>query len=166
VNTIMASRGRSSETSLRLCSRAPRTTSRSATARSSLQSCQSWVLRSMRRVRHRYRATGILTRGSDIPSPSAGPPLHSAACPPVMPGPRPLPPSGRSWSQGTAPPLRRLSGRENIFEEEVRRFRSGHSCSYRLNLARGGPLPAAHGPPFLLLRDTRFAVIVAAAPAW
>src|SRR5215469_9032436 len=34
VNTIMASRGRSSETSLRLCSRAPRTTSRSATVRS------------------------------------------------------------------------------------------------------------------------------------
>src|SRR5215475_13282817 len=34
VNTIMASLGRSSETSLRLCSRAPRTTSRSATARS------------------------------------------------------------------------------------------------------------------------------------
>src|SRR5579864_3359644 len=32
VNTIMASRGRSSETSFRLCSRAPRTTSRSATA--------------------------------------------------------------------------------------------------------------------------------------
>src|ERR1700743_2505308 len=32
VNTIMASRGRSSETSLRLCSRAPRTKSRSATA--------------------------------------------------------------------------------------------------------------------------------------
>src|SRR5579871_1803096 len=36
VNTIMASRGRSRETSLRLCSRAPRTTSRSATARSLL----------------------------------------------------------------------------------------------------------------------------------
>src|SRR5215467_10303369 len=34
VNTIMASLGRSSETSLRLCSRAPRTTSRSATVRS------------------------------------------------------------------------------------------------------------------------------------
>src|SRR5262249_11672797 len=31
VNTIMESRGRSSETSFRLCSRAPRTTSRSAT---------------------------------------------------------------------------------------------------------------------------------------
>src|SRR5579872_6451671 len=38
VNTIIASRGRSSETSLRLCSRAPRTTSRSATARSA-----SWI---------------------------------------------------------------------------------------------------------------------------
>src|SRR5215472_15965299 len=37
VNTIRASRGRSMETSLRLCSRAPRTTSRSATARSSLR---------------------------------------------------------------------------------------------------------------------------------
>src|SRR5487761_821584 len=37
VNTIMASRGRSSETSLRLCSRAPRTTSRSATTLSALR---------------------------------------------------------------------------------------------------------------------------------
>src|SRR6266480_1056068 len=36
VKTIMESRGRSSETSLRLCSRAPRTTSRSATALSAL----------------------------------------------------------------------------------------------------------------------------------
>ena len=41
VNTIRASRGRSSETSLRLCSRAPRTTRRSATVRSALRSLTS-----------------------------------------------------------------------------------------------------------------------------
>src|ERR1700689_1351619 len=41
VNTIIASRGRSSETSFRLCSRAPRTTSRSATCPQLLQISQS-----------------------------------------------------------------------------------------------------------------------------
>src|SRR6204780_820344 len=40
VNTIIASRGRSSETSFRLCSRAPRTTSRSATCPQLLQISQ------------------------------------------------------------------------------------------------------------------------------
>jgi hypothetical protein len=48
-----------------------------------------------------------------------------------MPGPLAAPDSGPAVFQGTAPPRRRLSGHENIFEEAVGRLRSGYCCSYR-----------------------------------
>src|SRR5215472_14379054 len=80
VNTIMASRGRSRETSLRLCSRAPRTTSRSATARPS----------------RRLKGVTIVTRGSDIPPRTRDHQQLSVVGAAVMPDPlAAFPPSGQ-----------------------------------------------------------------------
>src|SRR6516162_5093962 len=112
VNTIMASRGRSRETSLRLCSRAPRTTSRSATARSSL------------RLRHAdggsTQRLAMVVGGSDIPGLETGQPglgwlgsmtagrgrhLIAPREPPLCPVTGLLPPSGQPPvpAYGTAP---------------------------------------------------------------
>ena len=55
-----------------------------------------------------------------------------------MPGPLAVPASGPAVFQRTAPPHRRVSGRENIFEEAVSRFRSGYCCSHRRRPAAGG----------------------------
>src|ERR1700722_10378178 len=144
VNTIIASRGRSSETSLRLCSRAPRTTSRSATAPSSpcvpasltegqrtrapLILPRSWLVPPSRQPALHPAAdgpgadsgaTGIVTRGSDIPPPTGNRPCESAQRPLLMPGPTAVPSSGRPCFQRTAPPWRRRGGRENIFERQT-----------------------------------------------
>src|SRR5437763_370440 len=76
VNTIMESRGRSSDTSLRLCSRAPRTTSRSATALSALPA--GVVIPGHGTPSHAIRGPGQFRAARDD---RAGPPVL-----PVQPG--------------------------------------------------------------------------------
>src|SRR5580692_11643563 len=81
VNTIMASRGRSREMSFRLCSRAPRTTSRSATARSSLRQFNPGSTQRL----------AIVARGSDISARLRKPGFIAPERPPLCPRAEPRP---------------------------------------------------------------------------
>src|SRR5260370_27211352 len=139
VNTIMASRGRSSETSFRLCSRAPRTTSRSATAPLSTGSGNGYRDR-----------LAMVARGSDIsgaprvapragtvrrPRPGSAPSsyqalIRSPLCPPrslhdsALPGSVPLE-IGRGAGPKPGGLLVQVDGRGQVLGGQAQRLEHG-----------------------------------------